>query len=108
MQIIPQQNYLLIRVHDVPSDSAVALPEGIQREPYGEVIAHGSDCKFCMTGDFVLYMPSALLTGFDQFGDQRFIISEGSVFAKCDPATNQAGLSEPKILKNPAEGNGVL
>ncbi len=103
MQIIPQQNYLLIRVHDAPSDSSIELPSGLQREPYGEVILAGPDCIFVQPGDKILYMPSALLVGFDQHTDPRFIISEGSVFAKCDPEATQDGHTELKIVKNPAE-----
>lgn len=105
MKIIPQQNYLLVRLYDEPSDSSVVLPEGLAREPYGKIVLAGPDCKFCKEGDNILFMRSALLTGFDQGHDERFIISEGSVYAKCDPEATQDGHTELKILKNPAEEN---
>lgn len=105
MKVIPTQYFLLIRMHDVPSDSTVQLPEGLKREPYGEVIAHGPQCTFCTTGDFVLFLPNEYMAGFDQGHDERFIIAESCVFAKCDPEMTQDGAIKTKTEKNPAEVN---
>jgi hypothetical protein len=105
MKITPTYNYLLIRVHNMPTGSEIELPESAQREPYGEVILTGPDCKVCKVGDKVLYLPANLVAGFDQHKDERFIIPEPAVFGFIDPDMNQDGYPEPKILKNPQEGN---
>lgn len=105
MKLTPTYNYLLIRVHNVPTDSPIELPETAQQEPYGEVIAAGPDCKVCKVGDKVVYRPDNLVCGFDQGKDERFIIPEPAVFAFIEPGVNQEGYSEPKILKNPPEEN---
>jgi NADPH:quinone reductase-like Zn-dependent oxidoreductase len=81
----------------------IKLPDGLNIEPYGEVIAVGPDCKIVKVGDFVMFVPQAYIAGFDQGADERFIISEGSVFAFVDPNMSQEGVVEPKIVKNSAE-----
>lgn len=103
MKIIPTQNFLLVRMHDVPSDSNIELPEGLKREPYGEVILAGPDCKMCKVGDFVLFRPDNFVCGFEEHTDPRFIIPEPAVFAFCDPEATQSGVTELKVLKTPAE-----
>ena len=84
MQIIPTQNYILVRIHDAAAPvSGLVLPEGSsERQPYGEVIAVGPDCKLCTPGESVLFLPGNLLAGFDQGNDAKFILPEGAVFAK--------------------------
>lgn len=72
-------------------------------EPYGEVIAVGPDCKIVKVGDKVLFVPEAYVAGFDRGSDERFIISEGSVFALVELDVNQDGSIEPKIVKTPPE-----
>lgn len=79
MKLIPQQYYLLIQIRDVASDSKVLLPEGVQRQPHGEVIAVGPDCKFCKVGDRVMFMLNNVIR-FEHTQDA--IIAEGAVFAK--------------------------
>ena len=101
MKIIPQQNYLLGVVKDLPSDSGVLLPEGMQREPYGLILEVGPDCKFVKKGDKILFFVSSVM----KFDEDRFVIAEGCVFALCDPEATQDGHTELKIVKNPAEGN---
>lgn len=79
MKLIPTQYYLLIRIRDVAADSKVVLPEGVHRQPHGEVIDTGPDCKFCKVGDRVLFMLNNVLR-FEHTEDA--IIAEGAVFAK--------------------------
>ena len=104
MKIIPTQNYILVRMHDISSDSDIQLPEGLQREPYGEVVLCGPECKFTKPGQTVLFHPLSII-GFDKGGDARYIVSEGSVFAICDPEVTQDGHTELKIVKNSPEEN---
>ena len=103
MRVIPTYNFLLIRMHDIGTDSDIELPEGFRREPYGEVLEAGPDCKVCQVGDLVLFLPQNMIAAFDKGHDERFIIPEPAVFAKCDPRVTQAGVEELKILKNPPE-----
>lgn len=81
MKLIPQQYYLLIRIRDIAADSKIALPEGVLRQPHGEVIAVGPDCKFCHVGDKVMFMLNNLVR-FEHTEDA--IIAEGAVFAKLE------------------------
>lgn len=99
MKIIPQQNYILGVIRDLPSTAGIELPSGMQREPYGFVLEVGPDCKFVKKGQNVLFFPSSII----RFDEDRFVISEGSVFAFCDPETTQDGHTELKIVKNPPE-----
>lgn len=107
MKITPTYNYLLVRMHDVPSKSGIKLPQGLQRQPYGEVVEAGPDCKVCKVGDLILFRPDNYVAGFDQGGDERFVIPEPAVFAFCDPVISQSGHTEPKILKTPEDNNNA-
>jgi hypothetical protein len=79
MKIQPQQYYLLVSVHDKKDDnSEIVLPEGVQVQPYGHVIAVGPNCQFCTVGDLVLFLPQNMI-GME---DKTFIIPESCVFAK--------------------------
>lgn len=79
MKLIPQQYYLLIQIRDVAADSKIQLPEGVLRQPHGEVIAVGPDCKFCKVGDRIMFMLQNVIR-FEHTEDA--IIAEGAVFAK--------------------------
>lgn len=80
MKITPTQSFVLVRMHDIET-SKIKLPEGLQLEPWGEVIAIGPDCKFAKVGDNVKFLPENYVCGFDRGGDERFIIGEGCIFA---------------------------
>lgn len=103
MKITPTTNYCLVRMRDRYTNNVVKLLEGVKIEPYGEVVAVGPDCKIVKVGDNVLFVPEAYIAGFDQGADERFIISEGSVFGFIDLNVNQDGVAEPKIVKTPPE-----
>ena len=91
MKIIPTQRYLLVCLHDQPSDTKIALPDGAERECYGEVLLAGPDCQFVKSGDLVLFMPQTTVIGFDRgTTEERYIVSEGSIFATCDPEATQS------------------
>lgn len=83
MTIQPTQANLLIRLHHTKPDSAIMVPDDSSLDlTYGEVIAHGPDCKFITTnGQFVLFLPGNMVAGFDQGKDEKFIIPEAAVFA---------------------------
>jgi len=103
MKITPTTNFCLVRMRDLYTHNAIKLLEGVKIEPYGEVVATGPDCKTAKVGDKVLFVPEAYVAGFDQGNDERFIISEGSIFAFVELDMNQEGVAEPKIVKTPPE-----
>jgi NADPH:quinone reductase-like Zn-dependent oxidoreductase len=103
MKITPTSNFCLVRMRDLYTQNLIKLLEGVKIEPYGEVVAVGPDCKTVKVGDRVLFVPEAYVAGFDQGNDERFIISEGSVFGFIDLDVNQDGSREPKIVKTPPE-----
>ena len=80
MKITPIQSFVLVRMKDVPTNK-IELPEGLQLEPYGIVVAVGNDCRYVKVGDNVKFLPENFVCGFDKGGDERFIIGEGSIFA---------------------------
>jgi hypothetical protein len=93
MKIYPQQDYLLLQICDLPSEQGIALPEGSVREPYGHVISVGPNCKFVKEGDNVLFFPSSAI----RFDEDRAVIGEASIFAKCDPESIQNERAENVI-----------
>lgn len=82
MKITPTQQFLLIKMRDLNADNKIVLPEGVQRHPHGEVLATGPDCKFCVVGDLVLFLPQNLI-GFEH--TKEFILPESAVFGKYTP-----------------------
>jgi hypothetical protein len=81
MKIQPTQTFLLVRMHEMnDTKKLVALPDNNSIVvPYGEVISVGPDCK-SKPGDFVPFLPSNMIAGFDQHNDPKFIVPESAVF----------------------------
>lgn len=82
MTIQPTFHHLLIRMVDTTrADSNILLPESVQLQPYGEVIAVGEEVKAFVPGDKVLFLPNAPLE-FDLNGEKVYIINDRCVVGK--------------------------
>src|SRR6266478_1134687 len=96
MKITPTQAFVLVRMKDIESGT-IALPEVLQQEPYGAVVAVGPECKFTKVGDHVKFLPENFVCGFDKGGDERFIIGEGCIFAHVNHDLMQDDTPAPDI-----------
>lgn len=104
MKITPTQSFVLVRMKDVESPN-ISLPEGLQLEPYGVVVAIGPDCKFTKIGDAVKFLPDNFVCGFDKGGDERFIVGEGAIFATINHGVMQDDSPAPdfSIVREPTQ-----
>lgn len=84
MTIQPAQNYLLIRMQDLKTDSRLVLPETSgPLHPHGKVLLVGPFCEFTKEGDLVLFLPQNLIMGFnEQTSSECFLLPETAVIGK--------------------------
>lgn len=78
-------------MHDVKDNehSTIIRPESAEPlVPYGRVIGIGPDVKSVSIGDAVLFHPNALVAGFDQHIEPKFILQETSIFGVINSFSN--------------------
>ena len=81
MKIQPASNHILIQIKELRQHSQLAIPDSVQLNPYGLVLAIGPKVTEYAVGDKLLFLPNAVI-GFEQNCQEVFIIADGCVLGK--------------------------